>query len=44
MEKEKLLVISGNKLVQLMMDYNLGVTSKKEYKIKEIDSDYFSEE
>ncbi|KUK99442.1 MAG: Restriction endonuclease [Parcubacteria bacterium 32_520] len=42
--QKSIVLISGNKLVQLMMDYNLGVTSKKEYKIKEIDSDYFSEE
>lgn len=42
--QKSIVLICGSKLVQLMMDYNLGVTISKEYKIKEIDSDYFSEE
>lgn len=42
--QKSIVLINGNKLVQLMMDYDLGVTPNKEYKIKEIDSDYFSED
>lgn len=42
--QKSIVLISGNKLVQLMIDYDLGVTPNKEYKIKEIDSDYFLED
>lgn len=42
--QKSIVLIGGNKLVQLMIDYNLGVTPNKEYIIKDIDSDYFSEE
>lgn len=34
----------GNELAQLLIDHNIGVTSKQTYVIKRIDEDYFSEE
>jgi restriction system protein len=37
-------LIDGNKLTNLMIDNELGVTVKEIYKIRKIDSDYFIEE
>lgn len=37
----KIVLIDGIKLAELMIDYNLGVSSTKVYDIKKIDSDYF---
>lgn len=37
----KVILIDGNQLAQLMIDYNVGVTSVSSYEIKKIDSDYF---
>ena len=40
----KVILIDGNQLAQLMIDYNVGVSSVSSYEIKKIDSDYFVEE
>lgn len=40
----KLILIDGKKLAQLMIQYNLGVTTIRSYEVKRIDSDYFEEE
>jgi restriction system protein len=40
----KIVLINGEKLSQLMIDYNLGVSVQNTYEIKKIDSDYFEEE
>ena len=40
----KIVLIDGEQLAQLMIDYNLGVTTQTTYEIKRIDSDYFEEE
>jgi restriction system protein len=40
----KVVLIDGNRLVELMIDYNLGVSIADTYEIKKIDSDFFSEE
>ena len=40
----KIVLIDGEQLAQLMIDYNLGVTSVSSYELKRIDSDYFGEE
>jgi restriction system protein len=37
----KIILIDGEKLTQLMIDYDLGVSPKESYQIKELDSDYF---
>lgn len=40
----KIVLIDGEKLSQLMIDHNLGVSVQNIYEIKKIDSDYFEEE
>ena len=40
----KLILVDGQQLTKLMMDYNLGVSVYKSYEIKKIDMDYFNGE
>jgi restriction system protein len=40
----KIVLIDGDMLAQLMIDYNIGVASVAAYELKRIDSDYFTEE
>jgi restriction system protein len=40
----KIVLIDGEQLAQLMIDYNLGCTTQQIYELKKIDSDYFGEE
>ncbi len=40
----KIVLIDGEQLAQLMIDYNLGCTSQQTYELKKIDGDYFGEE
>jgi len=40
----KVVLIDGKKLVNLMIDYDLGSTISVVYEIKKIDSDYFLED
>jgi len=40
----KIVLIDGNQLAQLMIDYNIGCTSQQVYEVKRTDSDYFGEE
>ena len=40
----KIVLIDGEELGQLMIDYNLGVSTKEIYEIKRIDHDYFGDE
>lgn len=40
----KIVLIDGDQLAQLMIDYNLGVTTEITYEIKKMDSDYFDGE
>lgn len=37
----RIVLIDGNKLVGLMLDYNVGVNTVTAYNVKKIDSDYF---
>lgn len=39
-----LVLIDGERLTQLMIQYDLGVSTEKVYRLKRIDSDYFGEE
>ena len=39
-----IVLIDGERLVNLMIDHDVGVSNREVYKIKQIDSDYFSEE
>ncbi len=40
----KVVLIDGHQLAELMIEHNLGVTRKEVYEVKQIDSDYFSED
>lgn len=40
----KLVLIDGQTLAELMIDYGLGVATMTSYEIKRVDSDYFSED
>jgi restriction system protein len=42
--EKKIVLIDGEELSQLMMDYGIGVTDEASYTIKRLDSDYFNEE
>ena len=42
--ESKIILINGDELAQLMIDYNVGVSNAAIYEIKKIDSDYFTEE
>jgi len=42
--ENKIVLIDGERLAQLMIDHNLGVSSMATYEVKRIDSDYFAEE
>ena len=41
---KSIILIDGQKLVELMIKYNLGTRIARTYEIKEIDSDYFNPE
>lgn len=40
----KIVLIDGVQLAQLMIDYNLGVSSHHVYELKKLDNDYFGDE
>ena len=40
----KIVLIDGEQLTQLMIDYNLGCTTQQTYELKKLDSDYCGEE
>jgi restriction system protein len=42
--ENKIILIDGNKLAQLMIDFNVGVSTISSYEIKRMDSDYFGTE
>lgn len=41
--QQKIVLIDGQELARFMIEYNVGVSSKKTYEIKRIDTDYFDE-
>ena len=40
----KVVLVDGDTLAKLMIDYNLGVSTQATYQIKQLDSDYFNED
>jgi len=40
----KIVLIDGDRLTQLMIDHDVGVSRVTSYEIKKIDSDYFVDE
>lgn len=41
--QQKIVLIDGRELASYMIEYNVGVNTKKVYEIKKIDNDYFEE-
>lgn len=39
----KIVLIDGEKLADLMIEYDVGVVTTSVYKVKKIDSDFFAE-
>lgn len=44
LQQKKLVLIDGQKLAELMMDFEVGVTRVASYTVQKIDPDYFGEE
>jgi restriction system protein len=44
MIEKRIVLIDGERLTELMLEYNLGVSIKQVFEIKTIDTDYFTEE
>ncbi len=42
-DAQHIILVDGQKLTELMIEYGIGVSTQKTYRIKRIDSDYFSE-
>jgi restriction system protein len=42
--ENKIVLIDGEQLAQLLIDHNIGVTPVSNFEIKKIDSDYFTEQ
>jgi len=42
--ESKIVLIDGDKLAELMIDHNIGVSTVQLYEIKKVDSDYFLED
>jgi len=40
---KKIVLIDGQKLADYMIEYNVGVSERKVYEVKKLDSDYFDE-
>lgn len=41
--QSRVVLIDGQKLANLMIDYDIGVSTRKNYEIKQLDTDYFGE-
>lgn len=42
-DAQHIILVDGRRLTELMIEYDLGVSTQKTYKIKRIDSDYFGD-
>ena len=43
-EGKRVVLINGQHLAQLMIDYDVGVSTIRTYKLKEVSNDFFEEE
>lgn len=43
-ESKKIILIDGETLADLMIDYNVGVSVAETYLVKKVDYDFFNEE
>ena len=41
--ENKIVLIDGEQLAELMIDYGLGVSPMASYEVKKVDTDYFTE-
>ena len=41
-ERQRIVLVDGERLTKLMIEYNVGVSTAQTYEIKEIDSDFFN--
>ncbi|MFQ3566807.1 MAG: restriction endonuclease [Aggregatilineales bacterium] len=41
---KRIVLIDGEQLAEMMIDFNIGITARRTYVVKRIDEDYFSEE
>jgi restriction system protein len=44
LQSQNIVLINRQKLLSLMIQYNIGVSLEKTYEIKKLDSDYFPED
>ncbi|MBD1224808.1 restriction endonuclease [Virgibacillus halodenitrificans] len=44
LQSKKIVLINGEKLAKLMIDYNIGVVNKETFVVKKVDFSYFDEE
>jgi restriction system protein len=42
--ERRIVLIDGQRLAELMIDFGVGVTTTRQYALKRIDSDYFDED
>lgn len=42
--RKKIILIDGERLAELMIEHNVGVSTVQTFALKKVDSDYFSEE
>lgn len=42
--ERRIVLIDGQRLAELMIDHNIGTTTTRSYKIKKVDSDYFTDD
>ncbi len=43
-EGKKVVLIDGERLAELMIEHNVGVTKTKTYELKELSNDFFDED
>jgi restriction endonuclease Mrr len=43
-EGKKVVLIDGERLAELMIDHNVGVTTSKVYELREVSNDFFDED
>lgn len=39
-----MILVDGERLSELMIDHNVGVTDRETYAVKRVDGDYFADE
>ena len=44
LSSKNIVLINGKQLAELMLEHDLGVTTKENYAVKDVDKDYFSED